>query len=390
MSDLFLDEIVRPEASGDGGRSGRRADRADRDRRRRQRRRRNLTALVVVVLVLGGIGVAVWQFGMPLIDDLRGEPSANAEDYPGPGVEPVAVTIPAGATGADMAAILVEHDVVASARAFTLAFAANPDAPGIQPGTYQLMTQMRAVEAVAALVDPENRVLTRVTIPEGFTLQQILERLSSVTTVPVEEFQAVMEDPAAVGLPAEAGGRYEGWLFPSTYEFEPGQGPTEMIAAMIAQTVRVLDERGVAAADRQRVLTMAALVEREGKLDEDRPKIARAIYNRLDISMPLQIDSAVAYGLGKSGTELTFDDISPEATDNPYNTYAHAGLPPGPIASPGAASIDAVLAPADGPWLFWVTVNPDTGETLFAETFAEHQQNEALLRQWEDETGRDA
>lgn len=224
MSDLFLDEIVQPGASDSSGRAGRRADRAGRDRRRR-RRRRNTTALIVVALVLGGIGVAVWKFGLPLIDDLRGNPGPTAEDYPGPGVEPVEVTIPAGATGADMATILVEKDVVASARAFTLAFAANPDAPGIQPGTYQLMTKMRAVEVVAALVNPANRVLMRVTIPEGLAVAQILEKLASVTTVPIEEFQAAMTDTAATGLPAEAGGRYEGWLFPSTYEFEPGQTP---------------------------------------------------------------------------------------------------------------------------------------------------------------------
>lgn len=388
MSDLFLDEIVRPES--EDSRRSRRPDRAERERRRRERRRKNITALVIVVVVLAGIGVAVWKWGMPLIDDLRGNPVSAAEDYPGPGESPVEVPIPPGATGADMAQILFEADVVASTRAFTLAFAANPDAPGIQPGVYRLMTKMRADEAVAALVNPENRVRTRVTIIEGWTVQQTLDRLASVTAVPIEEFQAVMADPASVGLPPEAGGNFEGWLFPATYEFEPGQTPADMLSAMVAQTVRVLDERGVAPEDRQRVLTMASLIEREAKLDGDRPIMARAIYNRLEINMPLQIDAAVAYGLGKSGTELTRDDISPDAKDNPYNTYAFPGLPPGPIASPRAASIDAVLAPAEGPWLFWVTVNPETGETLFAETYAEHQQNTELLRQWERENETDA
>ncbi|NLE71326.1 MAG: endolytic transglycosylase MltG [Actinomycetales bacterium] len=390
MSDLFLDEIVRPDADDEGGRSARRAERAERARRRRQRRRRNLVALTITAFILGGIGAAVWKLGLPLVDDLRGDPVASTDDYPGPGVEPVTVTIPPGATGADMAEILLEADVIASVKAFTRAFAANPDASKIQPGTYQLMTKMRAVEVVAALINPDNRVVTRVTIVEGYTVQQVLDRLSSVTAIPVEEFRTAMEDTAATGLPAEAGGRYEGWLYPATYEFEPDQSPAEMIAAMIAQTVKVLDERGVAPADRQRVLTIASLIEKEAKLDEDRPKIARAIFNRLNIDMPLQVDAAVAYGLNKPGKDLTLDDISPNATDNPYNTYAHNGLPPGPIASPRAASIDAVLAPADGPWIFWVTVNPETGETRFAETYAEHKQNEALLRQWEAENDADA
>ena len=385
MSDLFLDEIVRP--GSDDGRSGRRSDRADRYRRRRDRRRKNITALVVVVLVLGGIVGAVWAFGMPLIDDLRGEPAAAADDYPGPGESQVDVVIPAGATGADMAQILLEADVVASTRAFTLAFAANPDAPSIQPGTYRLMTKMRADEAVAALANPENRVLTRVTVPEGLTVQQTLERLSSVTTVPIADLQAAMADPVAVGLPAEAGGQFEGWLFPATYTFEPGQGPADMIAAMVAQTIAVLDQRGVPVEARQSVLIKASLVEEESPGGDASAMIARAIENRLAIDMKLDIDAAVAYGAGISGTEIT---EAVKAQDTPYNLYLHKGLPPTPIASPGAASIDAVLAPADGPWLFWVTVDPSTGETRMASTYPEHLENVQLLRQWEAENDADA
>lgn len=391
MSDLFLDEIVQPDAPRDhGGRSARRSDRAERDRRRRQRRRKNITALVIVLVVLGGIGVAVWKLGMPLIDDLRGAPETSTDDYPGPGTGEVDVAIPAGATGTDMAALLVEADVVASTRAFTDAFAANPDAPSIQPGTYRLQLQMRAADAVAALVNAENRVVTRVTVPEGLRLGQVLEKLSGVTAIPVEEFQAAMADPAAVGLPAEAGGNYEGWLFPATYSFEPGQTAGEMITAMIAQTVSLLDAKGIAPADRERVLILASLAEAEARTAEDRAMVVRAIYNRLDIAMPLQIDATVAYGLGINGTELTLDDTSPNATDNAYNTYAHAGLPPGPINSPGEVSIDAAISPAEGPWKFWVTVNPSTGETRFATTYDEHLGNQQLLREWEEANGTDA
>ena len=383
MSDLFLDEIVRPD-SASGGAGGRRGDRQQRDRRRRARRRKNVTALVIVAVVLGGIGVAVWKFGMPLIEDLRGPSESSAQDYPGPGESPVDVTIPAGATGADMAAILLEQDVVASTRAFTLAFAANPDAPGIQPGTYRLMTKMRAVEAVAALVNTENRMVTRVTVIEGWTLQQILDKLSSTTGIPVEDFQTAMTDVAATGLPAEAGGRYEGWLFPATYEFQPGQTPTEMIKTMVAQTVSVLDARGVPADQRQTVLIKASLVERESPGGDASAMIARAIENRLAINKALEIDAAVAYGAGISGLDIT---EGVKDVDTPYNLYMHTGLPPTPIASPGAAAIDAVLAPADGPWMFWVTVNLDTGETRFAETYDEHKVNERLLREWQAENG---
>ena len=384
MSDLFLDEIVQPDAPREhGGRSARRSDRADRDRRRRQRRRKNITALVVVLVILAGIGVAVWKVGMPLIDDLRGTPEVATDDYPGPGQGEVEVSIPAGATGAAMATILVEADVVASTGAFTEAFAANPDAPSIQPGTYRLQLQMRAADAVAALINSENRGGPRVTIQEGLRVNQTLEKLSAVTTIPVEEFQAAMADPAALGLPAEAGGNYEGWLFPATYSFEPGQTAAQMLSAMIAKTVSVFDARGIAPADRERLLILASLAEGEAKTAADRAMVVRAILNRLDVGMPLQIDASVAYGLGINGKDLTRDQISPNATDNPYNTYAHAGLPPGPINSPGEVSIDAAIAPAEGPWKFWVTINHDTGETRFAVTYDEHLVNEQMLRDWE-------
>jgi UPF0755 protein len=384
VSDLFMDEVIRPgEPSDDDGRA-RRGGREQRERERRRRRRRGGIAVVVAFALLAGSVVVVWQLARPLLSGM-GTSTAQEEaaDFPGPGFGSVDVTIPAGATGGDMARELHAAGVVASTRAFTQAFAANPDASGIQPGTYRLMQEMSATGAVSALLDSSNRVQVRATIPEGFRVTQILERLSSVTGVSVEEFEAVLENPEATGLPAEAGGNHEGWLFPATYTFEPSTTPEQMIAQMVTQMVRVLDERGVPAEQRQDILIKASLIERESPNAEASPKMARAIFNRIDRGMPLQIDAAVAYGLNKPGTELTLDDISADATDNPYNTYAHGGLTPTPIASPGLDSIDAVLNPADGPWLFWATINLDTGETLFAETYAEHQQNVQKLREWQ-------
>lgn len=380
MNDVFLDEIVG--AGGDPGPGRRRGGRVARDRRRRRRRRRTLVAGLISVLLLGGIGFAVWKVVLPGLDFSL--PQAAAEDYPGPGQGSVEVVIPAGATGAQMGQVLVDSGVVMTQAAFTDAFSANPDAAGIQPGTYRLSLEMRAADAVAALLNSANRVQTKVTIPEGFEVKQILERLSSVTTVSVEEFQAAMADTAATGLPAEAGGSYEGWLFASTYTFEPGTTPTQMIQAMVAQTIAVLDARGIAPADRQRILTVASLVEEEARTPEDRAKVARAIQNRLDIDMKLDIDASVAYGAGKNGTELTDVDLD---TETPYNLYLRTGLPPTPIASPSEVSIDAVLHPADGPWLWWVAVNTDTGETKFAETYAEHQVNVRELREWQAANG---
>ncbi len=378
MSDAFLDEIVR---SGEPDPSGRRRDgRAQRDRKRRRRRRRNLVALLVTVVLLGGAAYAVVTFALPTLTSITST-KTPADDYPGPGQGTVDVVIPAGATGAQMAQVLLAADVVKSTRAFTDAFTANPDAPGIQPGTYRLMTQMRGADAVSALLDPSARVQTKVTLPEGLRVDQILEKLTAVTDIPVEEFTAAMQDTAATGLPAEAGGNYEGWLYAATYTFEPGTTATQMISAMVTRTISTLDSLGVAPDDRERVLIIASLVEREARTEEDRAKVARAIQNRLDIDKPLQIDAAVAYGAGISGTELTRTII--DTQDTPYNVYMHTGLPPTPIASPSEISIKATLDPPPGPWLYWVTINLDTGETLFTDTYAVQLENIAKLRAWQ-------
>lgn len=379
MNDVFLDDIVGSGQPEPGRRGSRRDGRRERERARKARRRRSFAALVISLLVVGGLAVVVWQFLLPSLGNLSIATPA-AEDYPGPGVGSVEVTIPAGATGAQMGSLLQESGVVLTAKAFTDAFTNNPDAPGIQPGTYRLLQEMPAADAVNALLNPDNRVQTKVTIPEGYRLDQILQKLSSVTAISEDDFTTAMKDTAATGLPAEAGGRYEGWLFPATYTFEPDTTPAQMVAAMVAKTVSVLDAHKVAEGDRERVLIMASLVEREARTSEDRAKVARAIMNRLNIDMALKIDASVAYGLNKSGADLTLADLK---VDTPYNLYVHTGLPPTPIASPGEDSISAVLNPADGPWLFWVTVNLDTGETKFATTNAEHEKNVAELRAWQ-------
>jgi UPF0755 protein len=385
VNDVFLDDIVGSGQPDPGRRGSRRDGRKERERERKARRRRSFAALTISLLVVAGIGVVVWQFLLPSLGNLSVSTPA-AQDYPGPGVGVIEVTIPQGATGAQMGTILQEQGVVLTAKAFSQAFGDNPDASGIQPGTYRLQLEMPAAEAVTALLNPDNRVQTKVTIPEGYRLDQIVQKLSSVTTISEDDIRAAMEDTAATGLPAEAGGSYEGWLFPATYTFEPDTSATEMIKEMVAKTISVLDAHKVAEGDRERVLIMASLVEREARSTEDREKVARAIMNRLDIDMALKIDASVAYGLNKSGADLTLDDL---AVDTPYNTYLHTGLPPTPIASPGEDSIAAVLNPADGPWLFWVTVNLDTGETKFATTNAEHEKNVAELRAWQAEHSGD-
>ncbi|KZM35341.1 endolytic transglycosylase MltG [Oerskovia enterophila] len=378
MTDLFERPPVQHEQPTRASRSGGRDRRAA--KKRAQRRRRRTLIVVVALLLVGGAGYYLVSNASSL---LGFENPFAASDYEGQGVDPVDVTIEPGSTGAVIGQTLVDAGVVKSVKAFTDAYKANPEASKIQPGNFTMLTEMKASAAVALLLSKESKNEMKLTIPEGFTKAQVIDRAVSVTGKPVEEFEAAMADPAAVGLPAEAGGNFEGWFFPSTYLLEPDDTPATIVANMVAATVSNLDALGVAPADRQTVITKASLVEREAKADADRPKMARAIENRLERDMTLDIDAAVAFGLGKPGTEITLADKA--NTDNLYNLYRHRGLPPGPIASPGKASVEAILNPEPGDWLFWVAVNLDTGETKFSSTMAEHQRYVNELRAWQAE-----
>lgn len=385
MSDLF-GEATHPEEPGETPEPSRRSRRNSREqqaRRRRKHRRRSALALVLVLAVVGGGGYGLSRvFGNVFSSSGSDSP---VRDYPGPGTGEVQVTVAAGDTGSAIGRTLVDAGVVATLGAFTDAYANNSQATRIQPGTYALAQQMSAADAVNALLDPASRVSYRVTIPEGYTAAQIYDRIYEVTAIPVEDLVAATQDVSAIGLPAEANGSVEGWLYPATYEVEPDATAASVLAQMVAKTVAVLAERDVAQDQWETVLIKASIVEREGKRDEDRAKIARAIENRLAVSMPLQVDATVLYGIGVTGRSPSAAELADES--NVYNTYKHNGLPPTPIASPGLASIDAVLAPAEGDWLFWVTVNPDTGETKFAATYDQHQEYVNELRQWEAANG---
>ena len=237
-------------------RRSRSRERAHRATERSRSRRTVIVAIVVSVLLLAGAGYVTESL---LHGNKTGAGEATVTDYAGPGAyPPVSVVINAGDTGAAMARTLVTAGVVATDKAFVDAFAANPDASKIQPGTYSVLKQMKASEAVLALLNPASRVSMKVTIPEGFTVTQIVQRINEVTLIPVPDLQAALKDSAAIGLPAEAGGNPEGWLFPATYQVEPGATPASVFKQMTTQAVKVLTDKGVAQADWKTVLTKAA------------------------------------------------------------------------------------------------------------------------------------
>jgi UPF0755 protein len=361
---------------GDEHRSSRdvepRSARVRRERRRRRRRRTTIALLACLGLVAIAVAV-VYAVGRPLVEDLLAD-----NDYDGRGSGAVQVQIEAGDSGQAIGTRLVEADVVKSAEAFVDAAAGEPRAASIQPGTYQLKQQMAAEDALSLLLDPASRISLRAGVPEGLRADQVFQRLSESTGLPVEEFRQAVADPA-VGLPQESGGNPEGYLFPATYDFEPTVTAVQVLTTMVQRHNAAMEAVGVPPERRRDVLVKASLLEEEAKRDEDFPRVARVLENRLGAGMPLQLDSTVNFVTGKTGITTTDAD---RATDSPYNTYLHPGLPPGPIDSPGERALAAALKPADGPWLFFVAVNPETGETRYATTVEEHNANVELFRQW--------
>lgn len=337
-----------------------------------------LVLLLLVSLVGGAVYVAITSLGgsNPI--------TAESLDFPGPGEGDVEVTITVGELGSEIGQSLVDAGVVKTLKGFTKAFDANSAASTIKPGTYTLKKGMTSAGALAALLDDTNRRDNAITVNAGQTVAQVSEKMVSVGGFTEDEIQEAIGQPDALGLPDVAEGQLEGWLSPGSYDVGKGSTATEVFSQMVAATVSDLSALEVPEDQWQQVLTKASILEREAGSVEDMPKVARVIQNRLDQPEGetlglLQMDSTVLYGVGKSGGLPTEEDL---ASDSPYNTYRVVGLPPGPIASPSEAALEATVNPADGDWLYFVTINLDTGETLFTSKLDEQEANIELLRQW--------
>lgn len=344
-------------------------------------KRRGPWGCLIGLLVVAALGAGAFFFLQGPVSDLiaRFTPAA---DYSGAGSGEVVFMIHDGDTGADIAENLVAEGVTASYDAFYDELLAEVPEPEFHPGAYLLAKEMSARAALDALLDPSTKLENTVLIREGAWARDALAEASTVLGIPIEELQAAAANPQALGLPAEATS-VEGFLFPATYTFDPGVTAAEVVQIMVAESLAAFDAAGVAPEDRYRVATVASLIEREG-LPQDFTKVSRVIQNRLDQGMPLQFDSTVHYGLGDHSVVTTTDAQRADPA-NPYNTYVHQGLPPGPIGNPGAEAIQAALNPAEGPWLYFVTVNPDTGETVFTSTLEEHEAAAEQFYQWLEE-----
>jgi UPF0755 protein len=333
--------------------------------RARRRRRSTLAVTLALVLVIGVAGVAF--VGVRQVIGLFG---TGPEDYPGPGTGEVQIEVAVGQTATAIARTLREQDVVASVAAFTAAARADERSTGIQPGFYRMRQQMPAADALAVLIDPAQRIQARVTVPEGLRVERVLDLLAEQTGLARADFDAALADPGTLGLPDYAQGKAEGFLFPATYDIPPGVDAPEVLRLMIRRFDQAaaqvdLDSGPLPAYE---LITLASLLEGEARLAEDFGRVSRVVYNRLDAGMALQFDSTISYALGENREVVTLADLE---VDSPYNTYKITGLPPGPINSPGERALEMAKSPPPGDWLYFVTVDLESGETKFTDSYEE-------------------
>jgi len=339
----------------------------ERPTRVRVRWGRLIAVLLVLGMLLGG--------GLYAVNTLIGGSGAATQAQ-----GPVTVTIPQGATADRVARILEDEGVISSAFSFRLKARFDDRASAIIPGEYQLRPGMSSDEILSVLATPPEAAPTfKVTIPEGLTVEQTLERIAEAKASPFSKKQLTqalgkIKPPAWVpkDLPAEAD-PFEGLLFPNTYDFTAASTPASVLQTLVDQTDEVMS--GISTntdLSPYQILVAASLIEREARIREEQAKIASVIENRLDEGIALQIDATVLYALGEHKDRVLYEDLE---VDSPWNTYKYPGLPPTPISGAGQAAIQAAANPAETKFLYYVVVDPATGKHAFSETYEEFLRN---------------
>jgi UPF0755 protein len=324
-------------------------------------------------LSVAGIFMLALTFGLREINQAGGGYSNFPERVILEDEKKVSISIPSGATGADIAQLLKVAGVVASAESFFRAAVADPRAGSIAPGTHSLSLNISGRTALEQLLDPA-RIIDLIKITEGAWNTEIFSQMVATkiwTENPTDSAKSVNLPEGITAL--------EGVLFPAQYSFAEGTSQVEALQTMVSKFERVIaglnfvDPEGKLST--QQLVTVASLVQAEGDA-KDFAKISRVIRNRLAIGMPLQLDSTVHY-LKNTRGQIFLSNKSTKLK-SPYNTYQNYGLPPAPIGNPGLAALKAAIAPANGDWLFFITVAP--GDTRFTKAFSEFNSWKSLYQ----------
>ena len=331
-----------------------------------------VTVLVLIIIAAGAVFYA-WN-GM--------KPVTSSDT-------PVEFTIESGMRTAQIADLLEEKGLIKDALLFKGYLKVKDEGSRFNAGIYETKPGATYDQLISMLnngeVKPQEMI--RFTIPEGYTVLQMSETISSESGLDAKEFVKLADKPSGWNvsivneIPKNEKLRHhlEGYLFPSTYEVPKDSTEQEIVQVMLNQLEKrladipdweaLLKQRGLTLHE---LLTVASLVEREVVAEKERSLVAGVIYNRLEQDMKLEIDATVQYLLDKPKERLLYKDLE---VDSPYNTYRNKGLPPGPISSPSLASIEAALKPEKSDYLFYVTKKDGTQEHLFAKTYNEHLKN---------------
>ncbi|WP_328945643.1 endolytic transglycosylase MltG [Streptomyces sp. NBC_00250] len=370
------------------GRGSRGGDRERRSKAKKRNGKNGVACLVVAVVmagVVGGVGYFGYQFW-------QGQFGA-AEDFAGSGSGEVQVEIPKGALGSDIGNILKKEGVVKSVDAFVSAQQQNPKGRAIQAGVYTLKKGMSAESAVTLMLNPASQA--NLVVPEGKRNAWVYDQLDKrLDLKPGTTKDVAFAKAKSLGLPDWAENHpdikdpLEGFLFPASYPVAKGTKPEDALRKMVSRANQEYGKLDLDAKAKEHglkgpweVLTVASLVQVEGKYKHDFDKVARVVYNRLkpnnvETVGRLEFDSTVNYLKGESTLDVgTVEEM--RKIKDPYNTYAYdvKGLIPGPISNPGIEALNSAMNPADGPWYYFVSINEN--KTVFSVTLKEHNQNVA-------------
>ena len=358
-----------------------------REMRRRRERRKHRKQIMIVIIALAV--VLATSCVVILVGGLRhGAPrivatKEVAPDYPGPGGQPLEFTVESGQGADQVGANLVKAGVVKSTAAFLHAITSTQSESRLLPGVFDLRLRMKASDVVAILTD-SSKAGGFLQVRAGERVRDVVARAAQLSGVPQSEFDALIQAKGEGILPQEAQGNFEGWLQPGEYDVRKAGSAKAILSNLVSKRVEHLDQLGVPGGqDRQTILNTASITEAEVNKSEYYSKVARVIENRLAKGMPLGMDSTVAYSNNVSALKLT--DAMLKNADDPYNTRVHPGLPPGPIGSPGDEAIQAVMHPESGDWLYFVTVNMDTGETRFSDNPDQFNRDVKEYKAWESQ-----
>ncbi len=356
--------------------------------------RNHLRVIFSMILGLALTGICIWGSFFAFTSLYKYTYGAIEGDYlrrKNPNISETSVKILANTTIEEISKVLYENELISNSYWFMFEAKIYKYPDTLKPGTYSISSNMSNTEILDLLTaDKSSEKTLKFTIPEGFTIEQIAQRLEDEKIVSQGDFLKAISERSydyefLKNVPQDTKYPLEGYLFPDTYTVREGVTPEEIIIMMLNRFEKVtnqyIQQDDASLYSFHEVIAIASIIEQEAQASEERPIISGVIYNRLREDMKLQMCSTIQYVLQKRKSALSYDDLEIES---PYNTYLYAGLPVGPICSPGEESIKAAFMPEQNDFFFFVLKGDDTGTHSFSKTASEHAYNKNRYQQTVD------